>query len=83
MKKLTLSADPEVIKQAHKLARESGTSLSSMFERFIRLLARRRKGARAIGPLTRKASGLARLPRRKTARQVLDEALLEKHGFKR
>ncbi len=83
MKKLTLSADPDVIKQAHKLAKESGTSLSSMFERFVRLLARRGKSRGRPGPLTRKASGMVSLPKGKEARQVLEDALLDKHGLKR
>jgi len=32
-----------------------------------------------IGPLTRRAGGVIRLPKGKTARQVLEEALLEKY----
>jgi hypothetical protein len=83
MKKLTLSADAKLIRQAHKLARESGTSLSAMFERFVRLLVRRRGESPPPGPITRKASGLARLPRGRTARAVLEDALLDRHGLKR
>ena len=81
MKKLTLSADPEVIAQAHRLAKERGTSVSALFSRWVRFLSRRRGGRPALGPLTRKASGLAKLPRGKTERQVLEEALLEKYGL--
>jgi hypothetical protein len=63
MKKLTLSADPEVIAEARRLARESGTSVSSMFARFVRGLAKRRGGRRPLGPSARKARGMIRLPR--------------------
>ncbi len=80
MKKLTLSADPEVIALAHRLAQESGTSVSSMFERFIRLLASRQE-QRVLGPLTKKASGIVRLPQGKSDTQLLEEALLEKYGL--
>ncbi|MEX0611446.1 MAG: DUF6364 family protein [Pirellulales bacterium] len=83
MKKLTLSADPEVIEQAKRLAEETGTSVSALFERFIRLLARRRHGKQPLGRITRKATGLITLPRGKTERDVLADALAEKYGIKR
>jgi len=79
MKKLTLSADPEVIEQAKRLAAESGTSISSMFERFIRLMSRKEKPRRSLGPITEEASGLISLPRGKTERDVLEDALAEKY----
>lgn len=81
MTKLTLSADPEVIADAKRLAAEAGTSVSSLFERFIRVLAGRRR-PRRIGPLTRRASGLIKLPRGKNERDVLAEALIEKYRIK-
>ena len=43
MKELTLSADEYVIEQAEKIAREHGTSISAMFERYIRALTRQRE----------------------------------------
>ena len=83
MKKLTLNADPEVIKQAKRLAEESGTSVSSIFERFIRLLGRRQTGQQRLGRLTRQASGVISLPRGKSDREVLADALAEKYGVKK
>ena len=79
--KLTLSADRELIQQAKKLAAREGTSLSSMFSRFLRdvLSARGSKGR--VGPITRKATGLARIPAGKNYKDLLTEALLEKHGL--
>lgn len=79
MKKLTLNADPEVIAQARRLAKQQGTSVSSMFARVIRFLARRNGERIAIGRVTRRATGLVKLPRGKTERDVLEEALLEKY----
>jgi hypothetical protein len=82
MKRLTLTIEPEVIEQAKRLAGESGTSVSSMFERFIRLLGRRRHEPTQIGPITRRASGLITLPRGKSEQDVLEDALAEKYGMK-
>ena len=80
MKKLTLSADPDVIDEARELAEQTGTSVSSMFERFVRLLAVQRGAARPLGPITRKASGMIVLPKGRSERQIVEDALLEKHG---
>lgn len=83
MKKLTLSADESVIREAKKLANESGTSVSSMFGRFVRSLSRRRKPARPIGPTARKATGVIRLPAGKTEREALEDALTDKYGLRK
>lgn len=82
MKKLTLNAEPEVIEQARKVAEAQGTSISSMFARIVRFLARRESPQPPIGRLTRKASGLAKLPRKKSEREILEDALAEKYGLK-
>jgi len=83
MKKLTLSADQDVIEQARDLAEQTGTSVSSMFARFVRLLAEQRKAGRSLGPLTRKASGMIVLPKGRSERQIIEDALLEKHGLRK
>ena len=82
MKKLTLSADEEVIRAAHRIAEEQGTSTSALFSRFIRLLARSDR-SRSKGPVTRRATGLIELPDDVSAEEVLAGALLEKHGLGR
>ncbi len=82
MRKLTLSADESVIEKAKLLAKEEGTSVSAMFERFVRLLlARRRAKDQTVGPIAQKATGMITLPRGKQARQILEEALAEKYGL--
>lgn len=81
--KLTLSADKALVAEAKKLASREGTSLSSMFSRFLdSLLAGSRKTLRP-GPLTRKATGLVKLPAGKTDRELLEEALAGKHGMRK
>jgi len=83
MKELTLNVDPEVVEQAQRLARESGTSVSSLFERFVRLLAAKRSRPRRLGPITRQATGLCSIPPGQSARDVLAEALAEKYGIEK
>jgi hypothetical protein len=85
MTKLTLSADKKLVDEAKKLAEREGTSLSSMFARYLESLLKRRrkKSLGSPGPLTRKATGLAKLPANKTDRELLEAALAEKHGFRR
>jgi hypothetical protein len=79
MTKLTLSADPATVELAKKLAAEQGTSVSAMFERFVSLVAAQRTAAMKVGPLTRGASGIVRLPKGTNAHRVLEDALLERH----
>ncbi len=82
--KLTLSAEPEVIEEAKRLAAENNTSVSAMFGRMIRTMARRRKaGGVPLGPISRKASGFLTLPKGKKYRDVLTDALMEKYGIKK
>ena len=85
MKKLTLSADENVIRKARQLARQNKTSISAMFSRFVLATSKRGgpSGGEELGPLTRKALGLAKLPAGKPDRELLEEALLAKYGFKR
>lgn len=83
MPKLTLSADPATVALAKSLAAEHGTSVSAMFERFVRLSATERRPTTAVAPLTRRISGLVALPKGSTPRTVLEDALLERHGLDR
>jgi hypothetical protein len=79
--KLTLSVEKQTITDIKLLAKEQGTSVSAMFERFARSVTRDSRPQPKIGPLTRRATGLLKLPRNKTARHVLEEALLERYGL--
>ena len=85
MKKLTLSADAQVIVQAKRIAQREHTSVSAMFARFIRSRNLRKQPAREIPPdsLAARAAGFISLPKGKSPRDVLTEALLEKYKTKR
>jgi hypothetical protein len=77
--KLTLSADSELIREAKRLARERGTSLSAMFDRFVRSVVLHENSTEAPGPLTAQALGLVQLPENRTDGELLEVALAEKH----
>lgn len=79
--KLTLSADGDLVKAAKVFAGEQGTTLSSMFSRFLHALLSRKRARIPYGSVTRKLSGIAKMPAAKSDREVLEEALAEKFGF--
>ncbi|HMN41993.1 MAG TPA: DUF6364 family protein [Phycisphaerales bacterium] len=85
MEKLTLSMSKEDVRTAKRLARERGTSLSAMFARFVRVLDLRGRGPKTdeLPPITRKMTGTISLPMGKTDRELVEDALMAKHGFKR
>lgn len=83
MPKLTLSADSTTVDLAKTLAAEHGTSVSAMFERFVSMVAAQRRSPTTVGPLTRRVSGIIKLPKGSNARRALEDALLERHGLSR
>ena len=84
-RKLTLSADEKVIREAKRLARRNRTSVSAMFSRFIRGMAKSGNVRREIpaDSTAARARGFISLPKGKTPRDVLTEALMEKFGVKK
>jgi hypothetical protein len=82
MPKLTLSADKDVIEKAKHLAQERGTSVSAMFSQFVENLASTDKSSaprERLGPITRKAMGLVKLPPDKSYRELIEEAIVERY----
>jgi hypothetical protein len=80
MTKLTLSIDKTVIEKAKQLAEANQTSVSAMFSQFVQSMAGRHTRPGKIGPLTRKATGMLKLPPGKDYRDLLTEALQDKYG---
>jgi hypothetical protein len=78
--KLTLSADKDLIRQAKKLAAQNGTSVSAMFSGMLRAMGHRSKSQESPAPLTRKATGLVRLPSAVEDERLLEDALTAKYG---
>ena len=81
MKKLTLSMEERDIRAARRLARRYGTSISNMFSRLVRAMARRAPEKDELPPITRKLTGIVSLPKHKSDRELIEEALIEKHGL--
>jgi len=81
MAKLTLNADREVIERAKRLAPERRTSVSALFSRFIRALGDGHDKGRTIGRLARRASGVVKLPKGKSHKDVLGDSLRDKYGL--
>ena len=81
MTKLTLSVDEGTLAKAKKLAKNNDTSVSAMFSMFVESMAEPGSRRPRIGPITRRAIGIAKLPRGKTDRELLAEALAERYGL--
>lgn len=84
MQKLTLSAPPAVIARAKRLAARRRTSVSAMFVEYVSTLDRREKQTLDVPPdsIAARMRGIITLPKGKTPRDVLTEALMEKYGIK-
>jgi hypothetical protein len=80
MTKLTLSVEEDVVEKAKHIAAANKTSVSAMFSQFVHSMADSRGRGPKIGPLTRKLTGVAKLPPGKDYKEVLADALAEKYG---
>ena len=84
MTKLTLNAEPTLISKAKKLAAERNTSVSALFSRLVATMGRTEHAKPpTMGPITRKATGLLRLPSGRASKEILAVALSEKYGLDR
>ena len=80
MTKLTLSMEEDVVAKAKKIAKDNGTSVSAMVRQFVVSLSSGPGAHIKIGPLTRKATGLAKMPAGKDYKELIKEAIWERHG---
>jgi hypothetical protein len=80
MTKLTLSVDEDVVESAKQIAEANKTSVSAMFSQFVRSITAMKNRRRKIGPLTRKLSGIVKVPAGKDYRELVTNALEEKYG---
>lgn len=79
MTKLTLSMDEATVAKAKQIADANHTSVSAMFSQFVESMAARRARPANIGPLTRKLSGIVKMPAGKDYKDLLTEALMDKY----
>jgi hypothetical protein len=84
VKKLTLSADEKVIAQAKRLAARHGTSVSVLFARFVTYTSRKDHEPLEVprDSIAARVTGVVRIPKGKSDRDVLTDALMEKYGIK-
>ncbi|MGC9455858.1 MAG: DUF6364 family protein [Phycisphaerae bacterium] len=80
MNKLTLSADEKTIQSAKRIAGKHNTSVSALFSRFVHSMEKRQWAGAPLGPITKKASGLVSLPKSRSDKELLSDALADRHG---
>ena len=80
MKKITLSMNEDIISEAKQIAEQNGKSVSALFSDFVRVLASKKRRSR-ISPNAKKASGLVKRPVNKPDKEIVIEAILEKHDL--
>jgi hypothetical protein len=78
--KLTLSVEPEVVREAKGVAAGWHTSVSAIFSRVLRALASPQTTELESSPVTRRASGLVDLPEGVSDRDLLSDALSSRYG---
>lgn len=78
--KLTLSVGKTLIEDAKRLAVRRRTSVSSMFTAFLQSMTQvDRTVGPMLGPITKKASGLVKLPGGRTDAQLVEDAVSAKY----
>ena len=80
--KLTLSAQKEVVEKAKRIAQEKNTSVSALFARYIKGISDLQQSEGDLGPITQKSSGMISLPKGKSGKKLLEDALWERYGKK-
>ena len=86
MTKLTLSMDEDVIATAKRVARRNGQSVSAMLSNLVKAMAEQEERDAALVPpdsITARLTGVVRLPEGKSDRDLVAEALAERHGVGR
>ena len=79
--KLTLSVERSLIEDAKRIAEHRKTSVSAMFAAFLRSVAQAdNKAAFVVGPVTRRAAGLVKLPAGRSDRALMEDALSTRYG---
>ncbi len=85
MSEITLSVHEATIEAAHRIAEENSTTVSAMFERYIRFMDSRRNASTndklTIPPITRSLIGIVKLPEGVDDHELVTEALMEKYGL--
>jgi site-specific recombinase XerC len=80
--KLTLNIDRDVVVNAKIYARNSHRSISRLVESFLRSITNEEEMSNiTLGPMTRKLAGIIQVGRAIDYKDMLTQALVEKHLF--
>ena len=77
--KLTLVLDTEIIKKAKIFAKTNSTSLSKLFESYLRSIFEKNNLMSELPPLTKRLAGSIPYDSDKSDKELLEDALIEKH----
>ena len=78
--KLTLSVEPEIVREAKASATAAHTSVSALFARLLRAMTASNEVRLDRSPVTRRATGLVTLPSDIEDSKLLSDALGAKYG---
>lgn len=81
IKKLTLSANENTIKEAKRIATQKDTSVSALFARLIHTIDQAPTNTISLAPITLQASGIISLSTDLTDQELLENALNDKYGL--
>jgi Family of unknown function (DUF6364) len=79
MIKLTLSMEEDVVDKAKQIAEANKTSVSAMFSQFVQSMVVHGMRPTKIGPLTRKLSGMVKLPPGKDYKDLITDNITDKY----
>lgn len=78
-KKLTLSLNQDIIREAKVYAKENNVSLSKLIENYLAALTRNRSKKIKITPLVKSLSGVVELPKDFDEKEAYTDYLIEKY----
>lgn len=78
-KKLTLSLNQDIIREAKVYAKENNVSLSKLIENYLAALTRKRSKKIRITPLVKSLSGVVELPKDFDEKEAYTDYLIEKY----
>ena len=79
MTQLTLQVDDEIFRKVTALASSQGTDVEALLARVLKTMTLEPWRKDAIGPLTRKVSGII-ADEGLTDRELIERVILERHG---
>lgn len=80
--KLTLSIEEPLIRTAKRFARSQGTSVSRLVSAYFRSMGRRKVSPDDLPPITRRMTGIIKVPKGMSDRELIEDALAHHYGLR-